>query len=214
MSDSSTSGSLSPPLSPWRQPHGRQLSPHVPLTPSRLRESVAQSPVEQMAESPSQDAERDRQHSPLSSPILQPEHGDPSAASGEELVADNILTQGDIVEPTQAEPNARTRLLEDYHRGAACGLRNCNHGTFSPRPRSYQNSVSSGNDPVGRYGSGIEGDGGAADQSSRLFGDTFAGTIYGERRRDKNMSTTQWLAFKHGVKNQRLLLVMTRPSLT
>src|ERR1700722_7894841 len=115
MSDSSTSGSLSPPLSPWRQPYGRQLSPHVPLTPSRLRESVAQSPVEQMAESPSQDAERDRQYSPLSSPILQPEHGDPSAASGE----DNTLTQGDVVEPTQEEPNARTRLLEDYHRGGA-----------------------------------------------------------------------------------------------
>jgi hypothetical protein len=212
MSDSSpTPGSLSPPLSPWRQPYGRQLSPHVPLTPSRLRESVAQSPVEQMAKSPSQDAERDRRYSPLSSPILQPEHGDPS---GEELVADNALTQGDIVEPTQAEPNARTRLLEDYHRGAACGSRNCNHGTFSPRPRSYQNSISSSNDPVGRYGSGIEGDGGVADQSSRLFGDTFADPIFGERRRDKNMSTTQWLAFKHGVKNQPLLLVITRPSLT
>lgn len=201
-------GSLSP---PWRQPFGRQLSPHVPLTPSRLRESVAQSPVEQMAKSPSQDAERDRRYSPLSSPTLQPEHGDPSTTSGEELVADNALTQGDIVEPTRAEPNARTRLLEDYHRGAACGSRNCNHGTFSPRLRSYQNSISSGSDPVGRYGSGIEGDGGAADQSSRLFGDTFADNIFGERRRDKNMSTTQWLAFKHGVKNQRLLLVMTRP---
>jgi hypothetical protein len=212
MSDSSpTPGSLSPPLSPWRQPYGRQLSPHVPLTPSRLRESVAQSPVEQMAKSPSQDAERDRRYSPLSSPILQPEHGDPSTTSGEELVADNALTQGDIVEPAQAEPNARTRLLEDYHRGAACGLRNCNHGTFSPRPRSYQNSISSGNEPVDRYGSGIEGDGGAADQSSRLFGDPFADTIFGERRRDKKMSTTQWLAFKHGVKNPRLLLVMTRP---
>jgi len=212
MSDSSPKpGSLSPPLSPWRQPYGRQLSQHVPLTPSRLRESVAQSPVEQMAKSPSQDAERDRRYSPLSSPTLQPEHGDPSATSGEELVADNALTQGDIVEPTQAEPIARTRLLEDYHRGAACGSRNCNHGTFSPKPRSYQNSVSSGNDPVGRYGSGIEGDGGTADQSGPLFRDAFADTIIGERRRDKNMSATQWLAFKNGVKNQRLLLVMTRP---
>jgi hypothetical protein len=165
--------------------------------------------VEQMAKSPSQDAERDRRYSPLSSPTLQPEHGDPSTTSGEELVADNALTQGDIVEPTEAEPDARTRLLEDYHRGAACGSRNCNHGTFSPRLRSYQNSISSGNDPVGRYGSGIEGDGGAADGSSRLFGDTLSDTIFGEQRRDKNMSTTQWLALKHGVKNRRLLLVMT-----
>src|SRR5271170_7008963 len=138
MSDSSPPpppppGSLSPPLSPWRQPFGRQLNPHVPLTPSRLRESVAQSPVEQMAKSPSQDAERDRRYAPLSSPTLQPDHGDPSTTSGEELVADNALTQGDTVEPTRAESNARTRLLEDYHRGAACGSRNCHHGTFSPR---------------------------------------------------------------------------------
>jgi hypothetical protein len=134
--------------------------------------------------------------------------------SEEELVADNALTQGDAVGPTQAEPNARTRLLEDYHRGAACGSRNCNHGTFSPRPRSYQNSVSSGNDPVGGYRSGIEGDGSAADPSSHLFGDTFADNIFGERRRDKSMSTTQWLAFKRGVKNRRLLSVVIPSSLT
>jgi hypothetical protein len=161
-----------------------------------------------MAQSPSWDAGRERQYSPLSSPPLQPEQDEPSTAAGDDLVGDDALVQGDIVEPTQGESNARTRLLEDYYRGAACGSRNCNHGTFSPRLRSNQNSISSGHDPGGRYGDGTGEDGGAADRSSRLLGDSLADTIFGGPRRDKKMSTTQWLAIKHGIKNQRLLSVL------
>ncbi|RJE21454.1 hypothetical protein PHISCL_06208 [Aspergillus sclerotialis] len=38
-----------------------------------------------------------------------------------------------VVYPIQ-EPDARTRLLESYHRREPiCGLESCNHGTFSPR---------------------------------------------------------------------------------
>ena len=165
-----------------------------------------------MAKSPSQDTERERQYSPLSSPPLQPQHDEPSDAAGEDLGEEIALVQGDIIEPTQAESNVRTRLLEDYHRGAACGSRNCNHGTFSPRLRSYQNSISSGHDPGTRYGDAGGEDESVADQGNGLFGSTFTNTIFGGSRRDKKMSTTQWLALKHGIKNQRLMSVLTVPS--
>lgn len=42
-----------------------------------------------------------------------------------------------VVYPSQ-EPDARTRLLESYHRREPiCGLESCNHGTFSPRAGSH-----------------------------------------------------------------------------
>jgi hypothetical protein len=212
MSESSTTqGSSSPPPSPRRQLHARQSSQHAPLTPSRLRESVAQSPVDEMARLSSQDAEREAQYSPMSSPPLQPQDDGPSTAAGNSLTEDNGLVQGQILESTQGGSNARTCLLEDYNRGAACGSRDCNHGTFSPRPSSYANSISSGHDPGGRYARGIREDGDAADQSNRLLGNSFVDTIFGGPRRDKKMSTTQWLAFKHGIKNQRLLSVLNNP---
>lgn len=38
-------------------------------------------------------------------------------------------------ETPRSVPDARTRLLESYHRSdPPCGMRNCSHGTFSPRP--------------------------------------------------------------------------------
>lgn len=37
-------------------------------------------------------------------------------------------------EPSSRSPDTKTRLLEEYDRGApVCGLKQCNHGTFSPR---------------------------------------------------------------------------------
>lgn len=211
MSDSSQTPRPSSPPPHQRPLHARQLSQHAPLTPSRLREFVAQSPVDKMARLSSQDAERPRQNSPLSSPPLQPQRDEPSSAAMDSPAENDTMAQGQIVEPTQGESTARTRLLEDYYRGAACGSRNCNHGTFSPRPRSYQNSISSGHDPSGRYGGGSGEDADGADRSSRLLGDSFAETIFGGPRRDKKMSTTQWLALKHGIKNRRLLSVLSFP---
>lgn len=213
MSDSPpTLGSSSPPPpAQRRQLHGRQASQHAPLARSRLRESLTQSPVDEMARVPSQNAERERQYSHISSPPLQPQGDEASAGAGGDLTENDALVQGQIIEPSQGESNARTRLLEDYYRGAACGSRNCNHGTFSPRPDSYHNSISSGPDPDGRYGGGIGENVGTANQSSRLLGDSFADTIFGGSRRDRTMSTTQWLALKHGIKNQRLLSVLKVP---
>jgi len=36
-------------------------------------------------------------------------------------------------------PDARSRLLESYYRpDPVCGMRTCNHGTFSPRPEDQE----------------------------------------------------------------------------
>ena len=204
----STPESSSPPPAQRRQLHGRQASQHAPLAPSRLRKSLIQSPVDEMAKLPSRNAERELQYSPMSSPPLQPQDDEPSTEVGVGLVGSDALVQGRIIEPTQGESNARTRLLEDYYKGAACGSRDCNHGTFSPRPESYQNSISSGHEPGGRYGGNIGENVGAANPSNPLLGDSFADPVFEGSRRDKSMSVTQWLALKHGIKNQRLLLVL------
>ena len=209
MSDSpSTPESSNPPPAQRRQLHSRQASQHTPLAPSRLRKSLIQSPVDEMAKLPSRNAEREPQYSPMSSPPLQPQSDEPSTEEGVGLAGNDALVQGRIIEPTQGESNTRTRLLEDYHKGAACGSRDCGHGTFSPRPESYQNSISSGHEPGGRYGGSIGESIGAADQSNQLLGDSFADPVFEGSRRDKTMSATKWLALKHGIKNQRLLLVL------
>ena len=196
------------PRSPRRVSRARASSQHVPLTPSRLREAVPRSPEEQMTPSPSHDRASDTEYSPLSSPTLRPEHSQPSTTQSpvnDDEEEDQV--QGNIVEPTQKETNARTRLLEDYHRGAACGSRNCDHGTFSPRVRSSRNSISSSHDFGGRFGASIGEDGGDSDHRRGILGDTFVGGLFGGSRRDKQMSTTQWLANKHGLTNQRTMLV-------
>ncbi|QSS58915.1 sulfate transporter [Histoplasma capsulatum] len=46
--------------------------------------------------------------------------------------------------PSQGEINPRTRLLESYESyEPACGSRQCNHGTFSPRPGSFASQQTS-----------------------------------------------------------------------
>lgn len=158
-----------------------------------------------MSQAPSQDNDAETNQSPSPSPTSRSEQDLPVA--GRDMIDedDHDLVQGSIVEPTQKESNARTRLLEDYHKAAACGSRDCNHGTFSPRMRSYPNSISSEHDFGGRFGASIGEDGGDSDRRRGLLGDTFVGGLFGGPRRGSKMSTTQWLAAKHGVSNQKLL---------
>lgn len=81
----------------------------------------------------------------------------------------------------------------------------CAHGDFSPRLRSRSNS-SSIQSPLGlggRYpgGSGAaEGD--DADNVHGVLGDTIADGLLGGKTR---MSTTKWLAQRHGVRHPRLI---------
>jgi hypothetical protein len=198
----STSPQQSPPTSPRRTPAPRGSSHHVPITPSRLRRSVAAA----SDQSPLQHQDED-QLTPLSSPVL------PSLAISAEpepiANPNNQSIRGGIVESSSREADARTRLLENYHRGSVCGARDCNHGTFSPHVRA-QGSTSSNVSTIdgfgGRNGDDINNeDGEVRDTTRGLIGDLFADGLFGSARRPASMSTTKWLATKHGVRNQRTM---------
>lgn len=94
--------------------------------------------------------------------------------------------QGFVAEPTEMEENERTRLLLSYHDPRICGLKNCNHGTFSPRAPSLRSMTASS----------INNDyfGGPRSNGTDSATDSLLG--------NKSQSTTKWLASKHGFKNQ------------
>ncbi|KAG5293967.1 sulfate transporter [Histoplasma capsulatum G186AR] len=105
--------------------------------------------------------------------------------------------------PSQGEINPRTRLLESYESyEPACGSRQCNHGTFSPRPGSSASQQTSSG-PV---------------QSIRVveFGDSSCeGSSIQTNNRDDIMPslsrlpsrvTTKQLAKKYGV-NRRMMYI-------
>lgn len=56
--------------------------------------------------------------------------------------------------------NERTRLIEDYERRQSiCGLRDCNHGTFSPKPEEHEPSSLAGSFLWGSRTPGVLGSG-------------------------------------------------------
>lgn len=107
--------------------------------------------------------------------------------------------QGFIAEPSQMEEDERTRLLENYHDPRICGLKHCNHGTFSPRAPSIRSATTSSimNGFGGRYPDSIGSDGGPRDNAHAIFGDTIMDTLAGS----KSKSTSKWLASRNGIKN-------------
>lgn len=118
-----------------------------------------------------------------------PIHGDSPEAAG--LVA----------EPLEIEQDERTRLLESYHDPRVCGLRNCNHGTFSPRPgsdRSYTNS-SLLNGFGGTPPEPGQPPGGYRAAARAILGDSVMDTLTWSKSR----STTKQLASVKGIRNQR-----------
>ena len=114
-----------------------------------------------------------------------------------------------ILEPTSREADIRTRLLEDYHRGRICASGSCDHGTFSPRApsrRSWNSSLDSRDGFGGRYPGGTNDRGDPSDTLHGVFGDTIADGVLGGGNGSK-MSTTKWLAQKHGIKNSRMMYI-------
>lgn len=196
------STAVSPPPSPRRVGGHRGSSHHAPITPSRLRRSIA-------AESglPPPEQQDEDELTPFLSPLL----GSQIITPEPEPIANpnNLGTEGGLVEPSQREADARTRLFENYHKESVCGARDCNHGTFSPHIRSHgsvSSNVSSTTGFGGRHGGDLDdGDGETRDRTRGLIGDTFADGLFGGSRRDTTMSTTKWLATKHGVKNRRTM---------
>jgi hypothetical protein len=193
----------SPPRSPRRAQSSRASANHTPIMPSRLRESVA-IVSQRSPPASSQDLER---LTPLTSPLLG------STVLSAEPTPLTLPTgqgpKGTISEPSHREADARTHLLEDYHKGAVCGAKHCTHGTFSPHLRAADSGSS--NTSVldafgGRDGEDInEEDEETRDRSRGWIGDTFADGLFGGIRRGTPMSTTNRLAKKHGVRNQRVM---------
>ncbi|KAF2101178.1 hypothetical protein NA57DRAFT_72621 [Rhizodiscina lignyota] len=121
---------------------------------------------------------------------------------------DEPEVQGDFYQP--AEPNVRTRLLdaENWDQSTGCGSENCGHGTFSPRPQSPEREYRS----YGSIGSETTQEGFGerilnveANSSQGLLGNSGADEML--RREGPKMSTTGFLAERHGLKNSRLMYI-------
>ena len=192
----------SPPLSP-RRPVTPRGSHRAPTVPSRLRESIA------ARTSPSGPDQVSNDNIPPISPILGSQR---LSAEPESLVKSSSRdARGRIIEPSQREADARTRLLEDYHQGAICGSKHCSHGTFSPHLRA-QDSISSAASSIhgfgGRHADDVNSeDGEARDPARGYVGEALANGLFGPFRKDTPMSTTKWLAKKHRVKGKRAMYV-------
>ncbi|KAK5096154.1 hypothetical protein LTS08_007760 [Lithohypha guttulata] len=189
------SPSRTPPLSPRAKSHSKQPSvQNVPATPSRLREAVAMSPEDDHIPAESNGQSSKTSGAPS---ILDPSTSDATTADTTfSTRKDSRNAQGFVQEPASMDDNERTRLLQSYHDPRICGLKDCNHGTFSPRApsiRSYTNS--SMND----YGfGGVRPYYHTRDTSRSLLGGSVVDSLAGT----KNSSTTAWLASKHGIKSQ------------
>ncbi|KZF23359.1 hypothetical protein L228DRAFT_260198 [Xylona heveae TC161] len=109
--------------------------------------------------------------------------------------------EGRAEEP--AEISARTYLLQNQlDRGSGCGLSNCNHGTFSPRPAtpvsrtSFDNFAETGfGASYGTAGSSADGGDDNASISSRLLGGIGA----------RKMKKTQLFARQHGIRHTKTM---------
>jgi Sulfate permease family len=151
-----------------------------------------------------QEEEDEIEETTLSAPVLNPDRSQPLSAEPDHMGAgQGIPVSGDIIEPSAEEFNESSALLESYHHSRVCGLRNCNHGTFSPRaesirsPRSSIDTMSFG----GPYPDHMGEDGGPRYPARGIFSDSIADTVGGS----KSMSTTKWLAQKHGIKGQKFM---------
>ncbi|ORY08793.1 high affinity sulfate transporter 1 [Clohesyomyces aquaticus] len=201
-----------------RTSHARQNS-HAPANPSNLREVHVPSETPSPSETrysmafPTDEAGASSSHAhgdlDFSADGIHPLPDRASVHSTDENVPPD--QQGAIIE-VDLENAIRARLLHqrDWDAGSGCGSDNCNHGALSPRPWLHRNYGSMSSDMSrdgfgGRYAGGVqEGPGESADPTHALLGDAFADGVLGGGNGQK-MSTTRWLARRHGIKNQRIM---------
>ena len=153
-----------------------------------------------MARSPQRPGD-DLEGPSLGPPLVIPRSSQPLTAEPENFEFTDTEARPEIIEPSSEEIGQSTRLLENYHNSRVCGLKNCNHGTFSPNPGHSPRSSIDGMSFGGRYADTIGEDGGPRDQSHGLLGDSIMDGFAG----NKSMSTTKWLASKHGIRSQRFM---------
>jgi hypothetical protein len=147
-------------------------------------------------------------NSEISADGIQPASDGTSAQS----VHEHALAQHDGIVEVDMEPTVRSRLLnhQNWDAASGCGDANCSHGDTSPRPGNPRNygsfagsirSVAS----FGAYpGTTEPSEGDAPDATHALLGDAVANGNPDTAKGFK-MSTTRWLAERHGVKNQRMM---------
>ncbi|RMZ77809.1 hypothetical protein DV737_g4162, partial [Chaetothyriales sp. CBS 132003] len=171
---------------------------HIPANPSRLREATAVSPEDHMAPSSSQPGDDVNSPSPSA----------PSAASSSRahavepanFDAEDVVVAGEIIEPSAGEDvGESTRLLESYHHSRVCGLKNCNHGTFSPLP-GHSRNASDGASFVGKDSDSFLSDSSLPARADAAAMDTRDGSAG-----SKAFNANARLAQKHDIRSRRWL---------
>jgi hypothetical protein len=145
---------------------------------------------------------------------IHPQSDRASVHSHDDIAPAETAGASGIIE-VDLESSLRTRLLShrNWDQASGCGSENCNHGTFSPRPTTFRSygSISSDHEGFGgRYLGGLgtsTGDG--ADVTHALLGDTVADGLLGGKK-GKKMSTTRFLALRHGIKSEKQMQVMSK----
>lgn len=190
---------------------------HTPATPSQLRQAHvpsdrSSSPEETMHRARHQSYDDDDpQQVPdhtapydmdLSAHAIQPrEDATPASAHSTRDFADAPQHDG-IIEVDVTEPNVRSRLRDAAQRdgwGHRPGVGR-NYGSFAGSVYS-DHSFGGAFPGVSRSAAGEEE---APDAAHALLGDAFADGVLNSGDR-KKMSTTRWLAERHGIKSQRMM---------
>ncbi|KAH6629678.1 sulfate transporter family-domain-containing protein [Boeremia exigua] len=164
---------------------------HVPATPSQLRQAHAPS---DRSSSPEEAMHRPRRKSYYADDV------DVAAEAGSAQTDFAPAPPHDgIVEVDISEPNARSRLLDAALRDdwARPGVAR-NYGSFAGSVHS-DSSFGGAFPGITRTAAGEED---PSDPTRALLGDAFADGVVNSGDR-KNMSTTRWLAERHGIKSQR-----------
>ena len=180
------------------------IQQHAPITPSGLREAhtIAGSP--EVARN-FEDADAPNSSEP--SPRTYPTHLDTDPAADDDAVDGGIhgfsALRGRAVTETTALLKKPFEFVTGHpHTGP------CNHGTFSPRLESRSGSVRSG---LGGFGGSPSANGESSEQerSKTAFSNFFEsiGMKNGTGGGKKKMSTTNWLAERHGITNTTSMYV-------
>ena len=182
---------------------------HAPLTPSRLWQShePGTSPEDRRIGSPPGSTEQTTSSPSAHTLEIDDDGVHPTVTAYASSAGDSADTeiQGGINEPSDHGIDAHTKLLKTYDRAPGYGAQSCNHGTFSPRPGIRRSEYSFG----GRYDGGIgNGPGESSNRSYGILGDAvMTGFLGAKKDGERQMSTMQWLAKTHGIKNPRAMYV-------
>jgi hypothetical protein len=210
--DSSNGDNTSNP--PARASHSRDSSntsvrhAHAPATPSQLRQAhvpsdPSTSPDEAMHRRRYYDDDDDGEpHAPASDTPPHLAFGvdgiQPTAdALSAHSTHDNVGPPGGIIE-IDLEPTVRTRLLSHQDGGPARPATHRSYGSFAGSVHSEQS-----------FGGAFPGlrevpEGHAPDVTHALLGDALADGVINKASAHQ-MSTTRWLAERHGIKNKRMM---------